>query len=102
MTVMNLSNFFNLNIKNNDYRVYISIINKKEAMIIFKNSNLDDKGVLQLDFKTLSFKPNITSVDVIKNQRFIHKGLRFNQRFKNVHLVKHIFRGIYSNRQINR
>ena len=52
-----------------------------------------------MDFKTLSkplvFKPNITPVDVIKNQRF-------NQRFKKVHLVETYFRGIYSNRQINR
>ena len=29
MTVMNLSDFFILNIKNNDYRVYISNIDKK-------------------------------------------------------------------------
>ena len=35
MTVMDLSDFFILNIKNNDYRVYISNINKKEAIIIF-------------------------------------------------------------------
>ena len=46
MTVMDLSNFFVLNIKGVDYRVYISGLNKKEAMIIFKKSNLDDKGVL--------------------------------------------------------
>ena len=46
MTVMDLSDFFILNIKNNDYRVYISNIDKKEAMIILKKSNSDDKGVL--------------------------------------------------------
>ena len=46
MTVMDLRDFFILNIKNNDYRVYIRIIDKKEAMIILKKSNLDDKGVL--------------------------------------------------------
>ena len=46
MTVIDLSNFFILNIKGNDYRVYISSIDKKEAMIIFKKSVLDDKGVL--------------------------------------------------------
>ena len=46
MTVMYLSDFFILNIKNNVYRVYISNIDKKEAIIIFKKSNLDDKGVL--------------------------------------------------------
>ena len=46
MTVMNLSDFLILNIKNNNYRVYISNIDKKEAIIILKKSNLDDKGVL--------------------------------------------------------
>ena len=45
MSVTDLSDFFILNIKN-DYRVYISGIDKKEAMIIFRKSNLDDKGVL--------------------------------------------------------
>ena len=35
-----------LEIKDNDYRVYVSNIDKKEAMIILKKSNLDDKGVL--------------------------------------------------------
>ena len=74
-TVMDLSDFFILNIKNNDYRVYINNTDKKEAMIIFIKSNLDDKGVLSMDFKTLSkplvFKPNITPVDVTKNQRRI-------------------------------
>ena len=43
MTVMNLSYFFILNIQNNNYRVYISNIDEKEAIIIFKKSNLDDK-----------------------------------------------------------
>ena len=46
MTVMDLSEFFVLNTKGNDYRVYISNIDKKEAMIIFKKSNLGNKGVL--------------------------------------------------------
>ena len=46
MAVMDLSDSFILNIKSNDYRVYISNIDKKEAIIIFKKSNLDDKGVL--------------------------------------------------------
>ena len=46
MTVMDLSDFFILDVKNNDYRVYISNIDKKEAMIIKKKSNLDDKAVL--------------------------------------------------------
>ena len=46
MTVMDLSDFFVLNIKDNDYRVYISNIDKKEAINICKNINLSDKGVL--------------------------------------------------------
>ena len=46
MAVMNLSDFFILTIKNVDYRVYISNINKKEAINIVKNSNFSDKGVL--------------------------------------------------------
>ena len=45
MNIMNLSDFFVLNIKDVDYRLYMSGINKKEAMNIFKSSNLDDKGV---------------------------------------------------------
>ena len=43
----------------------------------------------------MDFKPNISSVDVIKNQIF-------NQRFKEMHFVGTYFRDIYSNRQINR
>ena len=39
---MDLSDFFILNIKNNDYRVYITNID----MIVLKKSNLDDKVVL--------------------------------------------------------
>ena len=46
MTVMDLSDFFVLNIKGIEYRVYISGIDKKEAIIILKKSNLDDKKVL--------------------------------------------------------
>ena len=46
MTVMDLSDFYVLNIKGFDSRVYISGLDKKEAMIIFKKSVLDDKGVL--------------------------------------------------------
>ena len=46
MTIMDLSDIFALNIKGNDYRVYISNIDEKEAMIILKKSVLDDKGVL--------------------------------------------------------
>ena len=46
MTLMDLSDIFILNVKNNDYRVYISNIDKTKAIIILKSSNLDDKGVL--------------------------------------------------------
>ena len=46
MAVMDLSDFYILNIKGSDYKVYISNIEKKEAMIIFKKSVQDDKGVL--------------------------------------------------------
>ena len=46
LTVINLSDFFILNIKGNNYRVYISNTDKKEARVIFKKSNLDDKSVL--------------------------------------------------------
>ena len=46
MTVMDLNDFNVLNIKNNDYMVFISGLDKKEAMIIFKKSVLNDKGVL--------------------------------------------------------
>ena len=35
MTVMDLSDFYILTIKGNDYRVYISNIDKKEAIVIF-------------------------------------------------------------------
>ena len=43
-TVMDLSDFFILNIKNKDYRVYRVI--KKKLYLFLKKSNLDDKGVL--------------------------------------------------------
>ena len=46
MTVMNLSDFFLLNIKGVDYRVYVSGVDKNTAVYIFKNSDLVDKGVL--------------------------------------------------------
>ena len=46
MTVMDINDFLILNIKGSNYRVYISGIDKKEAVIILKKSNLDDKGVL--------------------------------------------------------
>ena len=59
-----------------------------------------------MDFRILSLKPNISPINVIKNQKSkikdLSKGLRFNQRFKKVHLVETYFRDIYSNRHINR
>ena len=45
ITVMDLSDFFILTIKNVDYRIYISTIDKKDKKLI-KNSLLGDKGVL--------------------------------------------------------
>ena len=45
MTVMNLSDFFVITIKNADYRVYISNINEKEPVNILNNSLLGDTGV---------------------------------------------------------
>ena len=89
MTVMDLSNFFILTTKGVDYRVYISGIGKKEAMIIFKKSNLDDKGVLQMDFK-----PNITPADVIIKVAF--GGTYFRDIYSNVNnkWYKNSWRGI--------
>ena len=46
MTVQNLGDFFVVTIKNVDYRVYITGVDKKAAVIILKNSDLSDKGVL--------------------------------------------------------
>ena len=46
MTVMNLSDFFILNIKGVDYRVYIIDVDKKEAVNYLNNSDLGKKGVL--------------------------------------------------------
>ena len=46
MTVMNLSDFFILNIKGVDYRVYIVGVDKNTAVHILKNSDLRNKGVL--------------------------------------------------------
>ena len=45
ITVMNLNEFFVLNIENVEYRVYISGIDKK-AVNILKNSDLGNKGAL--------------------------------------------------------
>ena len=46
MTVMNISDIFVLNIKGTDYRMYISGIDKKEAVNTLNSSKLHDKGVL--------------------------------------------------------
>ena len=46
MTVKNLSEFFVVTIKNVDYRVSITGVDKKAADFILKNSDLSDKGVL--------------------------------------------------------
>ena len=46
MTVQNLSDFFVVTIKNVDYRVSITGVDKKAAVFIFKNSDLSDKGFI--------------------------------------------------------
>ena len=46
MTVQNLSDFFVITIKNIDYRVYVTGVDKKAAVFILKNSELGNKGVL--------------------------------------------------------
>ena len=46
MTVMDLSDFFILNIKSVNYRVYMSGLDKREAISILKKSVLDYKEVL--------------------------------------------------------
>ena len=46
MTGQNLSDFSVVTIKNVDYRVYITGVDKKAAVFILKNSDLSDKGVL--------------------------------------------------------
>ena len=84
LTIMDLSDFFILNIKGNAYRVYISGLDKKVAIIIFKKSNLDNKGVLQM-----KFNPNINPIDVIEEGAFggtcfrnIHSNVN-NRFYKN-------------------
>ena len=46
MTVKDLSDFFVVTIKNVDYRVYITGVDKNAAAFILTNSDLSDKGVL--------------------------------------------------------
>ena len=43
LTVMNLNDFYILNIKGIDYRVYITNVEKKAAVYILNNSNLNNK-----------------------------------------------------------
>ena len=43
---MKLSDFFILNVRGADYRVYIANISKEEAVNILNNSHLAEKGVL--------------------------------------------------------
>ena len=43
---MTVQNFFIVTIKNVDCRVYITGVDKKGAVFIFKNFDLSDKGVL--------------------------------------------------------
>ena len=46
MTVKNLSDLFVVTIKNVDYRVYMTGVDKKDAVNILNNSKLGNKGVL--------------------------------------------------------
>ena len=46
MGVINLSDFFILNIKGNDYRVYIVGLSKKEAVNVLNNIDLGKKRVI--------------------------------------------------------
>ena len=46
MGVQNLNDFFLLAVRNIDYRVYITGVDKKAALYFLSNSNLDDKDVL--------------------------------------------------------
>ena len=46
MKIMELSDFFILNVGGNDNRVYIRNIDKEEAVNILNNSELGEKGVL--------------------------------------------------------
>ena len=46
MTIQNLSDFLVVTIKNVDYRVYITGVDKKAAVFILKTFDLSDKGSL--------------------------------------------------------
>ena len=46
ISVQNLSDFFIVTLKNVDYRVYISKVDKKAAIYLLNNSVLIDKGVI--------------------------------------------------------
>ena len=46
MGVQNLNDFFFLTIKNIDYGVYITGVDKKAAVFTLKNSDLSNKGIL--------------------------------------------------------
>ena len=61
MTVQSLSDFFIVTFKRVYYRVYITGVDKKAAIFILKNSDLSEKGVLQMNFG-----PIICPIEVIK------------------------------------
>ena len=46
MSVQNLNDFFIVNVKNIDYRVYISGGDKKAVIYLLNSSVLSDKGVI--------------------------------------------------------
>ena len=46
VSIQNVRDFFIIKIKNIDYRLYVTNVNKKDSIYIFKISNLSNKGVL--------------------------------------------------------
>ena len=60
-----LENTAILNLKENDYRCVLSNMTTNEAVNLMKNSKLDDRGTLQMEFT-----PNKTPIEVIKEGAF--------------------------------
>ena len=46
MSVQNLNDFFLVSVKNIDYRVYITGVDKRAALYLLNNSILSDKSVI--------------------------------------------------------
>ena len=60
-----LENTAILNLKENDYRCVLCNMTTNEAVSLMKNSKLDDRGTLQMEFT-----PNNTPIEVIKEGAF--------------------------------